>query len=179
MQTFEVFIGIGQIVAVALIPVIIWVLGIKYQNRKAKKDAQLNLFLSLMANRKSHPPTKEWVDALNTIDVVFQNEKAVRHAWREYLDSLNNKSPHFENSNSFRLDLLSEMALALGYKNLKQTEIDRFYSPIYFEQSELARTNLLESLQIALDNLNGKTVNDVDGQNDVENQDDNNHQEGN
>lgn len=47
-----------------------------------------------MADRKSTPITKEWVDALNTIDVVFQENKKVRHAWREYLDSLNEKSPH-------------------------------------------------------------------------------------
>ena len=53
----------------------------------------------------------------NSIDVVFQENKKVRHAWREYLDSLNEKSPHFDSSNSFRLDLLSEMAVSLGYKN--------------------------------------------------------------
>lgn len=28
-----------------------------------------------MADRKSTPITKEWVDALNTIDVVFQENK--------------------------------------------------------------------------------------------------------
>ena len=62
--------------------------------------------------------------------VVFQDNKRVRHAWRDYLDSLNQKSAHFDNQNSYKLDLLSEMAEALGYKQLKQTEIDRFYSPI-------------------------------------------------
>ena len=36
-----------------------------------------------MADRKSAPITKEWVDALNTIDFVFQENKKVRHAWRE------------------------------------------------------------------------------------------------
>mgnify|MGYP000014206015 CR=1 FL=1 len=118
-------------------------------NRKAKKDAQLRVFLTLMADRKSTPITKEWVDALNTIDVVFQENKKVRHAWREYLDSLNEKSPHFDSSNSFRLDLLSEMAVSLGYKNLKQTEIDRFYSPKYFG-SQMSRQEILfqENLRI-------------------------------
>ena len=107
MEKLQLLIGIGQIIAVAIIPIIVWVLGIKYQDRRTKKDAQLNLFLTLMANRKSNPITKEWIDALNTIDVVFQDNIKVRHAWREYLDSLNNKSPHFETSNSFLLDLLS------------------------------------------------------------------------
>ena len=71
----QILIGIGQIIAVAVIPIIIWVLGIKYQDRKAKKDAQLRVFLKLMADRKSNPITKEWVDALNIIDVVFQDTK--------------------------------------------------------------------------------------------------------
>ena len=78
---------------------------------------------------------------------AFEGEK--RHAWREYLDSLNEKSPHFDSSNSFRLDLLSEMAVSLGYKNLKQTEIDRFYSPKYFG-SQMSRQEILfqENLRI-------------------------------
>ena len=148
-EYIQIIIGIGQIIAVAIIPIIVWVLGIKYQNRKAKKDAQLRVFLTLMADRKSTPITKEWVDALNTIDVVFQENKKVRHALREYLDSLNEKSPHFDSSNSFRLDLLSEMAVSLGYKNLKQTEIDRFYSPKYFG-SQMSRQEILfqENLRI-------------------------------
>ena len=80
----QIMIGIAQIIAVAVIPIIVWVLGIKYQDRKAKKDAQLRVFLTLMADRKSNPITKEWVDALNIIDVVFQDNKEVRHACRGY-----------------------------------------------------------------------------------------------
>lgn len=151
----QIMIGIGQIIAVAVIPIIVWVLGIKYQDRKAKKDTQLRVFLTLMADRKSNPITKEWVDALNIIDVVFQDNKKVRHAWREYLDSLNEKSPQFESSNSFRLDLLSEMAMALGYKNLKQTEIDRFYSPKYFG-SQMSRQEIIfqENLRVLMHSKN-------------------------
>ena len=51
-EYIQIIIGIGQIIAVAIIPIIVWVLGIKYQNRKAKKDAQLRVFLTLMADRK-------------------------------------------------------------------------------------------------------------------------------
>ena len=155
MEFIQLLIGIGQILAVAVIPIIIWFGGIKYQNRKAKRDAQLNLFLTLMANRKSNPITKEWIDALNTIDVVFQDNHKVRHAWREYLDSLNEKSPHFQSNNAFLLDLLSEMAMVLGYKNLKQTEIDRFYSPKYFG-SQMSRQEILfqENLRVLMHSKN-------------------------
>ena len=154
MEKLQLLIGIGQIIAVAIIPIIVWVLGIKYQDRRTKKDAQLNLFLTLMANRKSNPITKEWIDALNTIDVVFQDNIKVRHAWREYLDSLNNKSPHFETSNSFLLDLLSEMSMAVGYGNLKQTEIDRFYLTEYFHTQLNASEDLTQSFQKTLNYIN-------------------------
>ena len=154
-ESIQIIIGVGQILAVALIPFILWYLGIKYQDRKAKKDAQLELFLTLMADRKSNPITKDWVDALNRIDVIFQDNDKVRHAWREYLDSLDEKSPHCVNSNAFRLDLLSEMAQALGYKNLKQTEIDRFYSPKYFESQMNRKDKILnENLRVLMHSKN-------------------------
>ncbi len=138
----NIILTIAQIAAVAIVPIIVWVLGINYQNRKAKKEAQLKLFLTLMANRQKNPISEAWVDALNSIDVVFQKNKKVRAAWRDYLDSLDQKSAHFDKQNSYKLDLLSEMAESLGYKQLKQTEIDRFYSPVYFG-SQLTRQDIL------------------------------------
>ena len=143
--------AIVQIVAVAIVPIIVWFIGVKYQDRKAKKDAQQRLFLTLMANRQKYPISQEWVDALNCIDVVFQDNIKVRNAWREYLDSLNKKSAHFDNQNTYKLDLLSEIAESLGYKQLKQTEIDRFYSPVYFG-SQQSRQEILfnESLRVLM-----------------------------
>ena len=38
-ESMQIIIGIGQILAVAIIPIIVWWLGIKYQDRKAKKEA--------------------------------------------------------------------------------------------------------------------------------------------
>lgn len=140
----NLILSIVQIVSVAAVPFIVWYIGVKYQDRKTKKDAQLKLFLTLMANRQKTPISEEWVDALNSIDVVFQENKKVRSAWKEYLDSLDHKSSHFENQNSYKLDLLSEMAESLGYKQLKQTEIDRFYSPVYFG-SQQSRQEILQN----------------------------------
>ena len=144
----NLILAIAQIVAVAVIPLIVWWMGILWQKSKTKNDAKQALFLTLMANRKA-TPNKEWVDALNTIDIVFQDNKKVRRAWREYYDSLDPSSQYNKDTNAFKLDLLSEMANALGYKDLKQTEIDRFYSPNYFSQLQQTQ-NLLaqESLRV-------------------------------
>jgi hypothetical protein len=139
---------IAQIAAVAIVPLIVWWMGVRWQKSKTKNDAKQALFLTLMANRKA-TPNKEWVDALNTIDIVFQDNKKVRRAWREYYDSLDPSSQYNKDTNAFKLDLLSEMANALGYKDLKQTEIDRFYLPNYFSQLQQTQ-NLLaqESLRV-------------------------------
>ena len=145
----SLFLAIVQIIAVTATPIIVWGLGKKYQDRKAKRDAKMRVLLTMMANRKSNPLTKEWVDSLNIIDVVFQDVIKVRLAWKEYFDSLNNKSPHFETNNSYMLDLLSEMALSLGYKDLKQTEIDTFYNPQLFLNRENIQNELIsENLRV-------------------------------
>ena len=147
----NVILSVVQVVAVAIVPLIVWLVGVKYQDRKTRKQAQLDLFLTLMANRQKNPISEAWVDALNSIDVVFQDNQKVRNAWRDYLDSLNQKSAHFDNQNSYKLDLLSEIAESLGYKQLKQTEIDRFYSPYYFG-SQQSRQEILfnETLRVLM-----------------------------
>lgn len=118
--------------SVTLIPFTIWWLGIKFQDRKTKKDAKMNLFLKLMAHRGTNPINSDWVDSLNQIDIVFQSNKKVRSAWLAYYDALHPKSHHFDNVESFKLDLLSEMANDLGYKDLKQTDLGKVYSPQAF-----------------------------------------------
>ena len=97
--------------------------------KKEKLEAKRELFFTLMKQRKTSFVMQERADALNLIDVVFQDDHKVREAWKNYLSSLDSSSPEFKNSNAYLLDLLSEMAQSLGYQKLKQTEIDRFYEP--------------------------------------------------
>ena len=124
-----VILSICQVIAVAAIPLIIWLVGNKQMRKKEKLDAKRGLFYTLMKQRKTLYVSPERADALNLIDVVFQDDDKVREAWKNYLISLNPNSAEFQNNNAYLLDLLSEMAQSLGYKSLKQTEIDRFYQP--------------------------------------------------
>lgn len=145
----NLWLAIAQIVSVAVIPFIVWLMGAMWNRKTAKENAKRELFFTLMANRKSVMISKEWVDALNQIDVVFQDNKKVRRAWREYFDSLNEKSQYNDDKESFLLDLLSEMANSLGYKDLKQTEISRFYNPKAFpDQQQMARTLSTEIIRV-------------------------------
>lgn len=74
---------IGIIVNVAGLfaaPLVAWYITIRYQERKVKEQQKSDLFLTLMAHRKKNPPAIEWVNALNQIDVVFQDNVKVRTA---------------------------------------------------------------------------------------------------
>lgn len=139
MDISNFFLAYGQIVAVSIIPVALWFLGVNYQNRKTKRDTKLKLFLTLIANRKYSPLTKEYIHALNQVDVVFQDDLKVRQSWRDYIESLDSQSQHFKEHSSFQQELLIEMGNVLGYKNLKSTDLERFY---YFPQSAVDANNL-------------------------------------
>lgn len=93
---------------------------------KAKTDLFLNLF-SLRGN----PMSYTFVNALNQIDIVFQDSPNVLNAWQKLYDSLNQKNliNSVETWNLLRTDLLSQMAQSLGYNKLKQTDIQKNYSP--------------------------------------------------
>lgn len=139
----------GELVAVFLSPLVAFAITIYYQNRQEKRKAKQTLFLTLMAHRKKKPPTVEFAHALNTIDVVFQDNKEVRAAWKEYHSSLYDQNRLINESNSLLLDMLSAMADDLNYKKLSQTEIDKYYTPVYHDnQSRNADEATMELIRI-------------------------------
>jgi hypothetical protein len=100
-----------------------------FQSRKEKSDEKIRLFLTLIAHRKSNPPTAELVNNLNLIDAVFSKNPAVVQLWHDYYDLLSHSPVNWHLADAKYLDLLSKMANALGYSEMSQTAIARFYSP--------------------------------------------------
>lgn len=138
-------------------PVIAVIVTLAWQHFKERREKTRQrkdqLFLSMMAHRRLQPPSQVWVDSLNLIDVVFANCEGVLKHWHEYYDLL--CSPNYRDEAGKRahkhLELLSAMAVELGYKSLSQIDIDKFYSPIaHGNEAELnwrLRTELLRVLQ--------------------------------
>lgn len=118
-----------EIFAIIISPIVAVGTTLWYQNRKEKRDAKKKLFLNLIAHRGIVPRTKEFLDSLNSINVVFYADNHVLDAWNKYYDSLIG-FPFDQQSNAhIFLDLLSTIGDNLGYGKLKQTHFDRFYSP--------------------------------------------------
>ena len=92
-----------------------------------------------MENRKYQPGmNQEWMKSLNLIDTIFHQHPIILKLWHEYYDMLHMQNRNYETENRKLLDLLLEIAKYLGYKSLKQTDIDSFYMPIgLYSQTEL------------------------------------------
>ena len=119
-----------NIVAVILGPVCAVLITLWYQARKEKRDGKLRLFFTLMAHRKSMPPTQAFVEGLNLIDVIFAKSPRVLQLWHEYYDLLCSDPPTIALWEHKYIDMLTEMARDLRYAKLKQTDIEKFYKPV-------------------------------------------------
>ncbi|WP_145929321.1 DUF6680 family protein [Chromobacterium vaccinii] len=98
-----------------------------FQSRKEKIEAKRQLFILLMAERKAPFISSQMAQSLNKIDIIFSRIQKVRSLWHEYYDLLHR--PPGESRDHKWLELLSAMASDLGYKNLSQVELDKFYIP--------------------------------------------------
>jgi len=126
------------LLAILFSPVIAVCITLWWQNRKEKRDAKIRLFTTLMAQRKTTPPTYDWVQALNLIDVVFAKDEEVVRLWHE-LYALFQNPQRTQTQDHKYIELLSEMASVLGYRKLKQTDIDKFYYPQSYIDALLAQ----------------------------------------
>lgn len=153
-------------------------IGRQLNDEQNKDTAKRELFLTLFAYRGS-PVHYEFVNSLNKIDIVFQDEPQVLYAWAKYYDSLGQKNlaNQLEVWSILRVDLLSEMATSLGYKKLKQVDILKTYYPIEhdnqnredFELRQAAKRflttgNELYQILIANSNSDQKDQNDQEPQ---------------
>lgn len=138
-----------NIIAIILGPIIAVIITLAYQRHKENRDSKHRLFLTLMAHRRSFPPTFAWVESLNLIDVVFADHPKVVELWHDYYDLLHQDSKDYTKREHKYLELLSAMAKVLGYKNLQQTDIDKFYTPTaHGDQATLNHKVQIELLRV-------------------------------
>lgn len=138
-----------NIIAVILGPLLAVLISLWIQHRKEKRNQMQTVFLTLMAHRKTFPPTGALVESLNLIDVVFSKHPNVVRLWHEYFSLLGQQPINLDETSRKFLDLLSEIARILGYSSLKQTDIDMFYTPIaHGDQARLENDIQTEWLRV-------------------------------
>ena len=118
MEPIEITFAVLNIIAIVLIPIVAVVVGQKLQNRAEKRRDKLAVFKVLMANRFGWSP--ESVHAMNIIDIVFADDKAVRKNWKDYYDKLCIQEPNemqIKQIKTAQEKMLESMAVSLGYKD--------------------------------------------------------------
>lgn len=74
-----------NIAAIIVIPIVAVLIGQYLQNRAKKREDKLQIFKTLMTAR-IYGWTKESINALNIIDVIYVNDKSVRDAWAKLFE---------------------------------------------------------------------------------------------
>lgn len=116
---FMTVMSIVNIVAVILSPIIALLVSQNLQNRSEKRKDRMQVFMSLMKTR-AFGWNVESVNALNVIDVVFSDNKAVRDAWKTHYAALCVSEPkenELKRIQDTKYKLLEVMAKSLGYKD--------------------------------------------------------------
>ena len=143
-----------NIAAVLLSPLVAVLVTVYLQRRRELRTRKETIFATLMAHRRAMPPERDWVRALNLIDVVFAGNGDVLNQWHQYYALLCSakSAPEYALRDNKLLDLLTAMARDLGYKRLKQTEIGSYYSPQFYEDELTSGSKLRAEMIRVLEN---------------------------
>jgi hypothetical protein len=112
-----------------LSPILAVLISIYFQRRYSSYDARHKLFISLMINRQPSNPTIDWINSLNSIDIVFSDYPKVLSAWKDLFQTFEASQLNPDQVNRYTVALLDEMAKSLGYTSLRQLDIQKFYIP--------------------------------------------------
>jgi hypothetical protein len=144
------------ITALVFGPVLAVVTQFIWQRRQLKTDAKMWILSTLMTHRAALLDPN-FVNALNSIDVVFHKNQVVRDRWKDLLDHLNSHAQQggdfttaeIEKSRDLLAELLSDIADDLGYV-FDHLEIKNgAYYPRGFEKY-FVESNLLREKGIAV-----------------------------
>jgi len=117
-------------------------------NRRAKKDRQLNVFRTLMATRATNL-NSEHVAAVNAVPIDFYGNKDILDKWQEYYAHLSRQDMSVEAWALRRVDLMNGMLSSIGrylkYK-FSAAEIQKIYHPKGHVEIEAAQTTVLNKL---------------------------------
>ena len=79
MTTFEKVMAVLNLIAVLLIPVVAVIVGQYLQEKSQKRKDKMQIFQCLMTRRITGWAALEAVNAINSIDIVFADNKEIRN----------------------------------------------------------------------------------------------------
>lgn len=131
MNCFAIASLVINVIAILAAPIIaVWV-GQRLQDRAEKRKDKMAVFKAIMTDRYGW--SRETVLALNSIPIVFSDDKPVRDSWKEYYRLLCIQEPNLmelKQRSEALYSLLGEMAKVLGYeRSINWNDIQNPYIP--------------------------------------------------
>jgi N-acetyl-anhydromuramyl-L-alanine amidase AmpD len=137
------------VVALILGPALAVWYSVRIQRVREKRRAKLWALQAVLANRHNIF-ADDRLKALNSIDLIYQDDADVRAKWQSYLAQLSH--PNYKTDSAMQaearrreLELISAMASTLGYKALSQMDIDRSYRPEVLNTQAVFGNELLDA----------------------------------
>lgn len=59
----------------------------------------------------------QYVNSVNSIDLIFAHDKKVRQAWRDLKNLYSRSDPTYAEADNMNMKLIEEIAICVGYKN--------------------------------------------------------------
>ena len=116
MTTFEKIVSVLNLIAVLLIPVVAVIVGQYLQERVQKRKDKMQIFQCLMTRRITGWAALEAVNAINSIDIIFTDNKEIRNQLGVWKSKCRKDIPSEEQYRE-QCKLLELMANDLGYKD--------------------------------------------------------------
>lgn len=116
MTTFEKIVAVLNLIAVLLIPVVAVIVGQYLQDRVQKRKDKMQIFQCLMTRRITGWAALEAVNAINSIDIIFTDNKEIRNQLGVWKSKCRKDIPSEEQYRE-QCKLLELMANDLGYKD--------------------------------------------------------------
>lgn len=122
------------------------IVTIAWQNHAEVRKRKMDVFETLMSYRYMIS-SEESVKALNSLDVVFYNDKAVRGAYADFLNEADKKPEFNPNIGDKHLKLLEEMSKSLKLGEIHWDDIKHTYYPTGLSE-KIQEETVLRKMQI-------------------------------
>ena len=144
-----------NILAIILSPIIALLISHKMQEKHEKRKEKIEILKTLMA-RRILASSKEYVNALNIIDIVFVDSPKVREAYKLLYESYHQTNFDSSKSQLLLTKLIEEIVVNVGYKEkITWDSIQQPYYPIWLDNEIKADSTIKEyNLAIATYGLN-------------------------
>lgn len=142
MPLFELsstWIGLLEVFATLMSGIIAVIITIYVQNRNEKIKMKSDVFMKLMAHKGAKQFSKEYIEAMNNIIVVYKDDSEVIKKLKEFHDLVYNKLPSEDTTILEKIDkivdeIAMEMAKVLKFKNLDDDDIKMHYIPRWMDE---------------------------------------------